>query len=677
MPPQRSTGGAAGGRFPDERSPPPPAPPAVARPSSKAAKIPGPADAFFVVEGEPGAESIALLDAGQLEKGCLSLRVVVRQFLGVGQQRAMPRDSLFNILGRLRALKLLLAEYNAGIDSSGGAASDGTDRHWHGMYVRRRTLDQLSAFGFQTDNPATRLFVPGLDELLALGESLYAEELAAARELIASGKVVFEALAELYRPGEAVCGVTSLGGTLASFRVAESYFDVKRTLMGFEKVFHVVLEFVASMGEHFAVVRFEEVMSGWLGVRARPISEMSYAPLSAADAAYFERRGEAYAKYGAAGASFLRHSAGSFFPHSTSASKAGGGGALLGSARTNASGRIMVDTARGIQLGHHASQGLDEPTNAMIQMAGRYRRWANDQRQRSSGATPESLFVLPMLTQPLVKFAWPALVGFSFSVKAWGHVLVDGLGPIEFNKDAFDQLVLPSANKRLIRALVTFGAEQFDDIIAGKSGGSIFLLHGPPGVGKTLTAEAIAEQLQRPLYYVTMGELGTTPDEMERRLSDVLDLCAEWNALTLIDEADVFLETRSSADVVRNAMVCVMLRLLEYHRGILFLTTNRIREFDPAFESRVTVALRYTHLDPPAREQVWRNLVGKVGIAIGDVDFAKLAAHEMNGRQIKNAVRLALALARDAGTPLMQEWLDQSISITAAARVEMKNAQNF
>jgi hypothetical protein len=51
-------------------------------------------------------------------------------------------------------------------------------------------------------------------------------------------------------------------------------------------------------------------------------------------------------------------------------------------------------------------------------------------------------------------------------------------------------------------------------------------------------------------------------------------------------------------------MVCVMLRLLEYHPGILFLTTNRVRSFDPAFESRVTVSLRYEPLAPDARAQV-------------------------------------------------------------------------
>ena len=52
------------------------------------------------------------------------------------------------------------------------------------------------------------------------------------------------------------------------------------------------------------------------------------------------------------------------------------------------------------------------------------------------------------------------------------------------------------------------------DVIDGKGEGSIFLLHGPPGVGKTLTAEAIAELLHKPLYTVSMG-LGTNPESLE------------------------------------------------------------------------------------------------------------------------------------------------------------------
>jgi AAA+ superfamily predicted ATPase len=309
----------------------------------------------------------------------------------------------------------------------------------------------------------------------------------------------------------------------------------------------------------------------------------------------------------------------------------------------------------------------------MIQLSGRYRRWQNT--QSTKGVPQESLVLWETVPSDLLMYCWPALVGFSFTTKAWGHVLISGLSEIQFHDEAFDQLVLPDERKQLIRALVRFGGDQdTNDIVGGKCGGSIFLLHGPPGVGKTLTAEAIAEVLHRPLYYVTMGELGLNPEDMERRLSDVLDLCAGWDALILLDEADVFLEKRSSSDIVRNAMVCVMLRLLEYHPGILFLTTNRVRSFDPAFESRVTVALRYENLGADARVQVWKNLLKRVSVAVSsDVQYDALGQHALNGRQIKNSVRLAVALTRERQCAVTQAILDTTLQITTQGRQEMKH----
>jgi hypothetical protein len=55
------------------------------------------------------------------------------------------------------------------------------------------------------------------------------------------------------------------------------------------------------------------------------------------------------------------------------------------------------------------------------------------------------------------------------------------------------------------------------------------------------------------------------------------------------DEADVFLEARGRGenDLRRNAMVSVLLRVLEYYDGILILTTNRMRSFDIAVQSRI------------------------------------------------------------------------------------------
>jgi len=96
--------------------------------------------------------------------------------------------------------------------------------------------------------------------------------------------------------------------------------------------------------------------------------------------------------------------------------------------------------------------------------------------------------------------AYPFLEGFSFYAKKWGEISVNDLTPIAFDDTAFEKLVIPQDKKILISALVRFQDKAFTDIISGKGGGCIFLLHGSPGVGKTLTAESIAELMRRPLY---------------------------------------------------------------------------------------------------------------------------------------------------------------------------------
>jgi hypothetical protein len=101
------------------------------------------------------------------------------------------------------------------------------------------------------------------------------------------------------------------------------------------------------------------------------------------------------------------------------------------------------------------------------------------------------------------------------------------------------------------------------------------------------------------------ARLGTTPEALEERLAELIELATPWGALLLIDEAEMLLERRARGDVLRNAMVCVMLRLLEYHAGIMFLTTNRVESLDPAFQSRVQCALRYAPLDATARARTW------------------------------------------------------------------------
>jgi SpoVK/Ycf46/Vps4 family AAA+-type ATPase len=81
------------------------------------------------------------------------------------------------------------------------------------------------------------------------------------------------------------------------------------------------------------------------------------------------------------------------------------------------------------------------------------------------------------------------------------------------------------------------------------------LLTGPAGVGKTLTAEAVAEELKTPLYSISAGQLGTGVESVEEQLSSVLEFATNWNAILLLDEADIFLEKRSMDNLERNGLV--------------------------------------------------------------------------------------------------------------------------
>jgi SpoVK/Ycf46/Vps4 family AAA+-type ATPase len=70
------------------------------------------------------------------------------------------------------------------------------------------------------------------------------------------------------------------------------------------------------------------------------------------------------------------------------------------------------------------------------------------------------------------------------------------------------------------------------------------LFSGSPGTGKTLTAESIADLLRLPLYSVDASQLGDTTEEIERKLRSVFRLVASWEAVLLLDEADVFMGKR-------------------------------------------------------------------------------------------------------------------------------------
>lgn len=243
---------------------------------------------------------------------------------------------------------------------------------------------------------------------------------------------------------------------------------------------------------------------------------------------------------------------------------------------------------------------------------------------------------------------------------------MSALEDIVWNDGIINSLVLPQEQKDFLLCLVkTHGLgddSSFDDVVRDKGKGLIGLLAGPPGVGKTLTAEVMAEIAHRPLYTISSGELGDSSTTVQKQLEAILELAETWNAVLLLDEADVFLTKRDDINLARNAITSIFLRHLEYYQGILLLTTNRGTSFDPAFQSRIHFCFQYKDLEPGARKAIWGTFLGKarngnVEVAVGEEDIDELSKIVLNGRQIKNVMSISQAVAVEKKAPVTLEGI--------------------
>ena len=159
------------------------------------------------------------------------------------------------------------------------------------------------------------------------------------------------------------------------------------------------------------------------------------------------------------------------------------------------------------------------------------------------------------------------VMGYSYRDRTFNAFDIDCLEPVTQKSEGFDGLELPKGHQQMVEALVKehFIKKEIHekqgrsapgmDIVSGKGKGLIILLHGAPGVGKTSTAECVAQSTGRPLFPITSGDLGLSPEQVEESLTAKFRLAAKWNCVMLIDEADIFLARREYRDLQRNALV--------------------------------------------------------------------------------------------------------------------------
>jgi hypothetical protein len=161
------------------------------------------------------------------------------------------------------------------------------------------------------------------------------------------------------------------------------------------------------------------------------------------------------------------------------------------------------------------------------------------------------------------------MFAYVFQERKFAQLSVARLRPSPKTGLALDSLKIPQTVKHTIQGSVQGHFLQKNaerkidhdwvslDLIHGKGTGLFILLHGVPGVGKTATAEAIAQANGKPLFKITVGDLGMTPERLEISLREIFRLASIWDCILLLDEVDTFFSQRSRADTAtnKNAMV--------------------------------------------------------------------------------------------------------------------------
>jgi len=241
----------------------------------------------------------------------------------------------------------------------------------------------------------------------------------------------------------------------------------------------------------------------------------------------------------------------------------------------------------------------------------------------------------------------PMLAVFDLRRQLRLRVHLGQLEQYKYDERLGDKLVLPDEERKLVAMLVEHKGA-FQDVIKGKGQGAVILCAGPPGTGKTLTAEVYCEVAKRPLYSVQCSQLGLSADSLEKALLKVFARAQRWNAILLLDEADVYV-TKRGTDMQQNAIVGVFLRVLEYYKGVLFMTTNRAEAVDDAIASRCIAKIPYGVPNTIQQARIWRVLADTAGIKITDADIREITSKhpKLTGRDVKNLLKLAQLIRVD------------------------------
>jgi hypothetical protein len=224
---------------------------------------------------------------------------------------------------------------------------------------------------------------------------------------------------------------------------------------------------------------------------------------------------------------------------------------------------------------------------------------------------------------------------------------------------ALGDLVLPpEQTKQLeeaVQAMRALGAVHYEwgTAAAWNESGLSVLFCGPPGTGKTMAAEALATELDLPMYRVDLSQVvNKYIGETEKNLKRIFDTVEASDCVLLFDEADALFgkrtEVKDAHDRFANIEVSYLLERMERFQGLAVLATNRRKDLDDAFLRRLRYIVEFPLPGVPERERIWRNVFPRA-VDVTEIDFAYLArAFQLAGGHIRSIAFNACLLAAGA-----------------------------
>lgn len=188
------------------------------------------------------------------------------------------------------------------------------------------------------------------------------------------------------------------------------------------------------------------------------------------------------------------------------------------------------------------------------------------------------------------------------------------------------------------------------------------LFSGPPGTGKTMAAEILANEVKLDLYKIDLsGLVSKYIGETEKNLKKIFEEAETSNSILFFDEADALFgkrsEVKDSHDRYANIETAYLLQKMEEHEGIVILASNFRKNMDDAFLRRLHFTVEFPLPDDRSRENIWRKTFPKETPIAKDVDFAFLSKFKLAGGNIKNIVLAASFLAAENSGAVAMEHI--------------------